>query len=388
MPSTLFRLPFLNPPQPALHLERYPARKRDSLQAWDAADELLLEEAYRLIRSWSAAPSPRILILQDTFGALTVGLREYSPTSVSDSFVSQEAIRRNLQANPGSGGPQLLRPLEADWGRSTTPPPFDLVLIRIPKNQSYFEDLLHRLSFWIHSETKIVCGIMVKHQAKSSFELLQKIIGPTHTSLASKKARLIFARPSQPATPTPHPKTIRLEGFPKDFLHHAHLFSRERLDIGTRFFLDHLPQDLPQGRILDLGCANGIIGIRTQELNPKTELIFSDDSSHAVASAQENYSTYFPGKKAQFLWLNCFEGQPAGSVDWVLCNPPFHQENRVGDDIARQMFRDAHASLRAGGKLRIVGNRHLGYLSILNRIFGNATLLAQNSKFMILESTR
>src|SRR5690554_82252 len=52
------------------------------LRAWDAADELLLAEAGNRL-----ADSPRVLVVDDQFGALTLGLAQaHGPvTSVADS---------------------------------------------------------------------------------------------------------------------------------------------------------------------------------------------------------------------------------------------------------------------------------------------------------------
>jgi 16S rRNA G1207 methylase RsmC len=72
----------------------------------------------------------------------------------------------------------------------------------------------------------------------------------------------------------------------------------------------------------------------------------------------------------------------------VLCNPPFHQGNTVGDHLAWQMFKDAHRALKPGGRLRIVGNSHLKYHHTLKHIFRNGEVLATNSKFMIAEATK
>ncbi len=41
----------------------------------------------------------RLLILNDSFGALSCALQRYRPTAVSDSFLAQEACRRNLASN-------------------------------------------------------------------------------------------------------------------------------------------------------------------------------------------------------------------------------------------------------------------------------------------------
>jgi 16S rRNA G1207 methylase RsmC len=227
---------------------------------------------------------------------------------------------------------------------------------------------------------------MIKHLAPTSFELLNKYIGKTSTSLAQKKARLIFADFEKTKIHSPYPLTVKIESFEKKFTHHSNLFSRDKLDIGTRFFLEHIPRGDFES-ILDLGCANGIIGIKAKLNNPAARIIFSDDSAMAIESAKINYENHFT-EEASFFWTNCFEGQPKNIVDLVLCNPPFHQGNTIGDFISWQMFEDAHTALKDGGTLRVIGNSHLSYPNKLKKIFGNSKIVATNSKFIICDARK
>ena len=49
------------------------------------------------------------------------------------------------------------------------------------------------------------------------------------------------------------------------------------------------------------------------------------------------------------------------------------------------MFNDARRSLKYGGELYVVGNRHLDYFRKLKRAFGNCTTIATNNKFVVLK---
>ena len=162
------------------------------------------------------------------------------------------------------------------------------------------------------------------------------------------------------------------------------MFSREKLDIGTRFLLEHIPKGNYK-KILDLGCGNGIIGISAKMKNIESDILFSDDSKMAIESAKINYFNYFQNS-ANYIWTNCFENQEKNSLDLVLCNPPFHQQNTVGDFIALQMFKDAYDSLKTGGMIRVIGNSHLGYSKELHKIFRNSVIIASNHKFMIIDA--
>ena len=52
------------------------------------------------------------------------------------------------------------------------------------------------------------------------------------------------------------------------------------------------------------------------------------------------------------------------------------------------MFKQAKDTLKEGGELRIIGNRHLDYHDKLNRMFGNCKLLGSNKKFVVLSATK
>jgi 23S rRNA (guanine1835-N2)-methyltransferase len=61
-------------PVGAFELHRYPARKRELLRAWDAADEYLLQKL-----SGQNLHQQHTLIVNDSFGALAVALQQLSP---------------------------------------------------------------------------------------------------------------------------------------------------------------------------------------------------------------------------------------------------------------------------------------------------------------------
>jgi 16S rRNA (guanine1207-N2)-methyltransferase len=359
-------------------LQRFPKDVHESLRAWDAADEYVLAHVANL----NLPKTTKVLILNDSFGALAISLHFFQPLAQSDSFLSQHATRLNLAANN-------LPKTTVTFVKSldVLPPTFDLVIIKVPKTLALLEAQLLQLRSHISENTQIIVAGMVKILTPSVWNLLVRIIGETQTSLAQKKARLIFAtfNPTLPAPQNPYPIRYILENTDYEITNHANVFSREKLDIGTRFFLEHLPKSESFHDIVDLGCGNGIVGLMAAEKNPAAHIHFVDESFMAMASAQENFERAFKNRTAQFHIGDCLTEFAASSADLVLCNPPFHQQHVIGDFIAQSMFNQAHSVLRNGGELWVIGNRHLNYGVPLARLFGkqNVKLVAQNSKFMI-----
>lgn len=364
-----------------LELERYPQQEEATqLQAWEAADEYLLQQ----LENVDIGERP-VLIFNDNFGTLACALHGYKPYSISDSYMSQLATRHNLKLNELDVEQVTLQDSLAELPANPA-----VVFIRIPKALALLEQQLRALRDVVAPDTLIVAGAKARDVHTSTMQVFERVLGPTRTSLAWKKARLIYCQVADIVPPAaPETTDWLLDGTDWLIHNHANVFSRGSLDIGARLFLENLPKDL-QGHIVDLGCGNGIIGMRALVQNPQAQMTFVDESYMAVASSELNVAHNLPQEmdRCQFEVNNSLAGIERESLQAVLCNPPFHQQHAITDHTAWQMFCDAKRCLQVGGELWIVGNRHLDYYQKLRRLFGNCTTVASNQKFLILKAVK
>ncbi len=75
-------------------------------------------------------------------------------------------------------------------------------------------------------------------------------------------------------------------------------------------------------------------------------------------------------------------------LDLVVCNPPFHEGQAIGDHIAWRMFKQSYDRLQPDGQLWVVGNKHLQYHAKLKRLFGNSRQIHSDNKFVVYAATK
>lgn len=367
-----------------LFLDRFPTGQVNrSLQAWDAADEYLLNY---LEQEQLTSAKQKILIFNDNFGALSCNLAQHQLYCVNDSFLSHQGIEYNFEQNGiSTDNLTLLTSLE------DLPSDISIVLFKIPKSKTLLCYQLSQIKQQLSDQVTFIAADRAKEIHSSTLKVFENYLGTTKTSLAVKKARLVFSQlDNNKALTATSLNAWPLENTEFTINNHANVYAREKLDIGARYFMQNLPNIAADAQVIDLGCGNGVIGLQVLSKQPTANILFIDESYMAIESAKLNIAKNLPSELAQcqFQINDCLTSVEGGSVDVILCNPPFHQQTATTDHIAWQMFKDSHRVLKKGGELRIIGNRQLGYHIKLKRIFGNEKLIASTDKFVTISAIK
>lgn len=173
-------MPLLETPFASLDLIRQPEQQNEPLQAFDAADEYLLNH----LAEQQPASDTRVLVLNDSFGALAASLvGKVRVVSSGDSFLAFQGLEKNLVRNG------LAFDAVPSVPASETPAgPFDCVLIRVPKTLALLEEQLIRLQGQLAPGAQVVAAAMIKHLPRAAGDLLERYIGPVQASLADRKS--------------------------------------------------------------------------------------------------------------------------------------------------------------------------------------------------------
>lgn len=380
-----------------LTLRRTP--ESETLRAWDRADQLLIDLVTGVQGDFAAERGNGLLIVGDRFGALTCALTHLDPRVCIESAAGRDALRKNLATN-GNEMVRLGSILELDESHQSCD--YELVAMRAPKSISELRDTLSRIRPGLANTARVVVAGMDKHLPGAIDEVLDDMIGPTVRHRATGRARHFVADvdPSLNIGDNSWPQTWRAHGV--TLVNHGGGFSPGHLDIGTDFllgavsdfssFVDPGTSDLS---IVDLGCGNGIVGLRIASdfagTGRQIEVIATDDSALAIDATHRSWEMTEVGSHATLKTHHCHrlaQVVPKQSVELIVVNPPFHVDRVIGDEVAWSMFVDARRSLKPGGALIVVGNRHLAYHAKLSKIFGNVESLASNKRFVVHVSRR
>lgn len=77
------------------------------------------------------------------------------------------------------------------------------------------------------------------------------------------------------------------------------------------------------GRILDLACGSGCIGIACAHLFPESEVDLADRDADALAVAAQNVAAHGLEARTRILRGDLFSALGASRYDLIVCNPPY-----------------------------------------------------------------
>jgi 16S rRNA G1207 methylase RsmC len=162
------------------------------------------------------------------------------------------------------------------------------------------------------------------------------------------------------------------------------LFSPREVDAGTRLLLELI--ELPdEGRILDLGCGYGALGLPLAAAGDGREVTLLDKDFVAVEYCRKN-AELNGLSNVRVLLSNGLQQAGTDPFDCVVTNLPA----KSGKELYYLMFYDVHDCLKPGGRFYIVTINGLrGFVKrVFTEVFGNYKKLKQGSVYTVAMAIR
>ena len=163
----------------------------------------------------------------------------------------------------------------------------------------------------------------------------------------------------------------------------AGVFSRDDVDPGSRLLIETAGK--LRGRVLDMGCGWGPVGLSLAMENPEADVLMADINERAVELSERNRRMNGV-LNAQVIASDGFESVE-GEFEHILSNPPI----RAGKKVIYGMFDESFRRLIEGGTLTIVIRKQQGAPSAkkhLEEVFGNAEIVARDGGYWIIRSRK
>lgn len=178
--------------------------------------------------------------------------------------------------------------------------------------------------------------------------------------------------------------TYKLKDKEFKFISDNGVFSKDHVDYATNILLNTLIEEKIEGKLLDIGCGYGVIGITLTKLfNTETTMI--DINERALELSKRN------AKLNNIEKINIFESNGYENVkdeyNIIITNPPIH----AGKETLYKIYEESKNHLINGGSLYIVINKKHGApstIKYLTEIFGNCEILNKKSGFNVIKCTK
>ena len=163
------------------------------------------------------------------------------------------------------------------------------------------------------------------------------------------------------------------------------VFSKNGLVEGSNILIEYILKLPLNGRLLDMGCGYGPIGLTLATFFENSFVDMFDINERAVNLARKNQEKL--GIKNVEIGVSDGFKNVKNEYNFIFINPPI----RAGKQVIYKMFEDSFASLCNDGKLVIVIRKSHGAPSAqkkLIEIFGNCEIKEKNKGYYILQSTK
>lgn len=139
------------------------------------------------------------------------------------------------------------------------------------------------------------------------------------------------------------------------------VFSKEKLDYGTRLLLENIDINSLCGKVLDLGCGIGVVGVILGFFNKNISIDMVDVNERAILLANKNVN--FNGLNNN-VFVSDVYSDVTHKYDYIITNPPI----RAGKEVVRKFLIGAKDYLDDNGILYFVMRKDHGVKSMIKEL--------------------
>lgn len=178
----------------------------------------------------------------------------------------------------------------------------------------------------------------------------------------------------------------KLKGHSFIFTSDLGVFSKSEIDFGSKLLIDCIVIPAIEGKILDIGCGYGPIGLTLAKENSNRWVEMVDVNERALQLARKNCEQN-QVNNVSIYQSNLFENVQEKSFALIVTNPPI----RAGKKVVHEIFEQSYHHLIDGGELWIVIQKKQGAPSAIEKlqsIFNEVEVVAKKKGYYIIKSKK
>jgi len=297
---------------------------------------------------------------------------------------------------------------------------FDTLFMLAPKNRAEAAYLFARGFLHLKEGGRFVVAAANDAGGKSLHKMVQAFGIADFEALSKHKAKAVYgvkgANDQSAIDSAIHAGGVQdvLEGA---YASQPGIFGWNKIDKGSALLTQYIPDDL-SGVGADFGCGYGYLSRHVLARCSGVQTLYAIDAdARAVECAKVNltqsslhglsmqsseesagldHTDITPEhpelcddeKRVKVLWADLTKPQSLASLDFIIMNPPFHQNKDTDVAIGQAFIATAHAALKPSGRLYMVANAHLPYEQILRDAFCDVEKLHEGQGFKIFAATK
>jgi len=166
----------------------------------------------------------------------------------------------------------------------------------------------------------------------------------------------------------------------------TNVFAKNGIDYGSETLLKVILPLCDTGKVLDIGCGYGVIGLTLAYLIPDIQVVCSDINLRAIDLTIDNARALELSKRVTVLQSDLYENIE-GMFDYIVSNPPI----RAGNKVLKELYKGAYDRLNTSGHLYLVVRKKQGAestVTYLSSIFTKVQVLYKDKGYWIIDATK
>lgn len=179
---------------------------------------------------------------------------------------------------------------------------------------------------------------------------------------------------------------VMLKGFNMNLTSDNGVFSKNTVDFGSKLLIESFELVVKTGKILDVGCGYGPIGLTVAKEFPDSQVEMVDVNLRALELAKEN-AELNKITNTHIYESSVYDSVTANDYQVIISNPPI----RAGKKVVHAILEGAFDHLQQGGELWIVIQKKQGGPSAqkkMEAVFGNVEMVARDKGYFIYKSVK